>query len=137
MGSPSTAGSTPCSLDDQEFFLDLLFYHHRLRRFVVIDLKIGRFEPEYAGKMHFYLNAVDEQLRLGDDGQSIGLILCTSKNETIVKLALGGVGTPIAVSDYVGAEAQLIDEGALGPSPRTPRCRAACRSRGSHCATGR
>lgn len=100
----------PLVIEGQEFFLDLLFYHHRLRRFVVIDLKIGRFEPEYAGKMNFYLNAVDDKLRLGDDGQSIGLILCTSKNETIAKLALRGVETPIAVSDYVAGEAQLTDE---------------------------
>ncbi len=100
----------PLLVDSQEFFLDLLFYHHSLRRFVVIDLKIGRFEPEYAGKMNFYLNAVDDQLRQGDDAQSIGLILCTSKNETIAKLALRGVETPIAVSDYIAGEAHLTDE---------------------------
>lgn len=100
----------PLIVGGQEFFLDLLFYHHRLRRFVVIDLKIGRFEPEFAGKMNFYLNAVDEQMRLGDDQESIGLILCTSKSETIAKLALRGVDTPIAVSDYVPGEARVTDE---------------------------
>lgn len=96
-------------VDDQEFFLDLLFYHHRLRRFVIIDLKIGRFEPEFAGKMNFYLNAVDDQMRVGDDGQSIGLILCTSRSETVAKLALRGIETPIAVSGF-NAGPPLIDE---------------------------
>lgn len=62
----------PLEVGGQEFFLDLLFYHHRLRRFVVIDLKIGEFEPEFAGKMALYLNAVDDQLRHGDDAESIG-----------------------------------------------------------------
>jgi len=62
----------------QEFFLDLLLYHHRLRRSVVIDLKVGRFEAEFVSKMNLYLNAVDEQLRLGDDKETIGIILCTS-----------------------------------------------------------
>jgi YhcG PDDEXK nuclease domain len=73
---------------DQEFFLDLLFYHHTPRRFIVIELKIGEFEPEYVSKMNFYLNAVDEQLRADDDLESVGIILCAGRNETIAKLAL-------------------------------------------------
>jgi len=85
---------------DREFFLDLLFYHHTLRRFVVIELKVGAFQPEYVGKMNFYLNAVDEQLRVGDDQESVGIILCTERNETIAKLALHRVYTPIAVSTW-------------------------------------
>lgn len=66
----------PIVVGGDEFFLDLLFYHHTLRRFVVIELKIGRFQPEHVAKMNFYLNAVDEQLRLGDDRESVGIILC-------------------------------------------------------------
>lgn len=84
----------------REFFLDLLFYHHALRRFVIIDLKIGEFEPEFVAKMNLYLNAVDEQLRLGDDRESVGIILCTSRNETVAKLALHRVYAPIAVSTW-------------------------------------
>jgi hypothetical protein len=72
---------------DQEFFLDLLFYHHALRRFVVIELKIGKFQPEFVSKMSFYVNAVDEQLRLGDDRESVAHILCADRDETVAKLA--------------------------------------------------
>lgn len=90
----------PLTVGGQEFFLDLLFYHHGLRRFVVIDLKIGEFEAEFAGKMGLYLNAVDEQLRRGDDRESIGLILCTSHNATVAKFALHRSGAPIAVADW-------------------------------------
>ena len=85
---------------DQEFFPDLLFFHHTLRRFVVIELKVGAFQPEYVGKMNFYLNAVDEQLRVGDDQESVGIILCTERNETVAKLALHRVYAPIAVSTW-------------------------------------
>lgn len=86
----------PLLVGGQEFFLDLLFYHHRLRRFVVIDL----FEAEFAGKMGLYLNAVDEQLREGDDRESIGLILCTSHNATVAKFALHRSGAPIGVANW-------------------------------------
>jgi predicted nuclease of restriction endonuclease-like (RecB) superfamily len=90
----------PVVVGDQEFFLDLLFYHHNLRRFVVIELKIGDFEPEYVSKMNFYLNAVDQQLRVGDDRESVGIILCAGRNETIARLALHRVYSPIAVSTW-------------------------------------
>jgi predicted nuclease of restriction endonuclease-like (RecB) superfamily len=85
---------------DQEFFPDLIFFHHTLRRFVVIELKVGAFQPEYVGKMNFYLNAVDEQPRVGDDQESVGIILCTERNETVAKLALHRVYAPIAVSTW-------------------------------------
>ncbi|MDA0181909.1 PDDEXK nuclease domain-containing protein [Solirubrobacter phytolaccae] len=85
---------------EQEFFLDLLFYHHTLRRFVVIDLKVGRFEPEHVSKMNFYLNAVDEQLRVGDDRDSVGIILAAGRDDTVAKLSLHRVSAPIAVSTW-------------------------------------
>jgi len=87
-------------LGGQEFFLDLLFYHHTLRRFVVIDLKIGAFQAEYVSKMNLYLNAVDEQLCRGDDRESVGMILCTERNETVAKLTLHRVFAPIAASTW-------------------------------------
>jgi predicted nuclease of restriction endonuclease-like (RecB) superfamily len=90
----------PLLVGGREFFLDLLFFHHALRRFVMIDLKIGEFQPEFVSKMNLYLNAVDEQLRLGDDRESVGIILCTSRNETVAKLALHRVYAPIAVSTW-------------------------------------
>ena len=82
----------------QDFYLDLLLYHLRLRCFVVIDLKIEEFKPEFAGKMNFYLSAVDEQLRHPHDGPSIGIILCKSRNELIVEYALRDTAKPMRVS---------------------------------------
>lgn len=84
----------------QDFYLDLLFYHFRLRCFVVIDLKIGEFQPEYAGKMNFYLSALDETLRGEHDQPSIGVILCRTKNRIIVEYALRDLSKPIGVSAY-------------------------------------
>lgn len=101
----------PLEVGGQEFFLDLLFYHHQLRRFVVIDLKIGEFKAEFAGKMALYLNAVDHHLRRGDDAESIGLILCTNHDETVAKFALHRSGTPIAVADWqTDPQVEIADE---------------------------
>jgi predicted nuclease of restriction endonuclease-like (RecB) superfamily len=103
---------------DQEFFPDLLFFHHTLRRFVVIELKVGAFEVEYVSKMNFYLNAVDEQLRVGDDQESVGIILCTERNETVAKLALHRVYAPIAVSTWqADARAELPPVGVTDEVP--------------------
>jgi predicted nuclease of restriction endonuclease-like (RecB) superfamily len=90
----------PIVVGGEEFFLALIFYHHTLRRFVIVELKIGKFQPEHVAKMNFYLNAVDEQLRLGDDRESVGIILCTDRDETVAKLALHRVYAPIAVSTW-------------------------------------
>jgi predicted nuclease of restriction endonuclease-like (RecB) superfamily len=84
----------------QDFYLDLLFYHLRLRCYVVVDLKLGAFRPEDSGKMSFYLTAVDRSLRHGDDGPSIGLILCRERNRVVAEYALRGVERPIGVAEY-------------------------------------
>ena len=84
----------------QDYFLDLLFYHLRLRCYVVIDLKIEEFRPEFAGKMNFYLSAVDDLLRHVDDTPSIGLILCKEKNRIVVEYALRDAGKPVGVAQY-------------------------------------
>ena len=84
----------------EDFYLDLLFYHLKLRCYVVIELKTGEFKPEYAGKMNFYLSAVDDLLRHPDDKPSIGIILCKSKNKVIVEYALRDTTKPIGVSSY-------------------------------------
>jgi predicted nuclease of restriction endonuclease-like (RecB) superfamily len=91
--------------EDQEFFIDLLFYNYVLRRFVVIDLKIEDFKPEFAGKMNFYLSAVDEIQRQPEDAPSIGLILCPGRNKTVTEWALRGVDMPVAVARYRTGEA--------------------------------
>ena len=89
----------------QDFYLDLLFYHLRLRCYVVIDLKTSDFQPEFSGKMNFYLSAVDDLLRHPDDQPSIGLILCKSKNQAIAEYALRDMSKPIGVSAYQLQEA--------------------------------
>lgn len=85
---------------DQDFYLDLLFFHVRLRCHVVIELKRGEFKPEYAGKMNFYCNLVDDHLRHPDDAPTIGLILCQRNNEVLAEYALRGVDKPIGVSTF-------------------------------------
>lgn len=85
---------------DQEFFIDLLLFHRRLRCLVAIDLKIGRFEPEYIGKMQFYLAVLNDKVRLDDENPSIGIVLCKSKERTIVEYALKNSDQPIGVASY-------------------------------------
>ena len=91
---------------DQDFYLDLLFYHLKLRCFVVVDLKAREFTPEAAGKMNFYLSAVDDQFRQEGDKPSIGLILCRNKNRVIAEYALRDMSKPIGISGYV---TKLVD----------------------------
>jgi hypothetical protein len=83
-----------------DFYLDLLFYHLQLRCYVVIELKTGKFKPEYAGQMNFYLSAVDDLLRHPDDQASIGLILCRDKNAIVVEYSLRGQSKPMGVAEY-------------------------------------
>ena len=85
---------------DQDFYIDLLFYHLRLRCFVVVELKRGACKPEYAGKMHFYCSVVDDKLRHAQDAPTIGLILCQQHNEVIAEYALRGMDTPIGISTF-------------------------------------
>jgi len=85
---------------EQDFYIDLLFYHLRLRCFVVIELKKGAFKAEYAGKLNFYLNVVDDKLRHPSDSPSIGLILCQDENRLVAEYALKGVDKAIGVSQY-------------------------------------
>jgi predicted nuclease of restriction endonuclease-like (RecB) superfamily len=86
--------------DDEDYYLDLLFYHVKLRCYIVIELKSGKFKPEYAGKMNCYLAVVDDLLRHPDDQPSIGLILCKQKKALTVEYALKNMATPIGVSEY-------------------------------------
>jgi predicted nuclease of restriction endonuclease-like (RecB) superfamily len=84
----------------QDYFIDLLFYHLKLRSFIVIELKIDEFKPEYAGKMSFYLAAVDDLLRHPSDAPSIGLILCRDNNRIIVEYALRDQNKPMCITEY-------------------------------------
>jgi predicted nuclease of restriction endonuclease-like (RecB) superfamily len=84
-----------------EFEIDMLFYHLKLRCYVVIDLKIGKFAPEDAGQMNFYLSAVDDLLRHPDDRQSVGLILCRTQNAVVAEYALRDINKPIGVATHL------------------------------------
>jgi hypothetical protein len=84
----------------KRFFIDLLFYHLKLRCFVVLELKNGDFKPEYAGKMNFYLSAVDDLLKHETDNPSVGLIICKSKDNILAEYALRDLKKPIGLSEY-------------------------------------
>jgi predicted nuclease of restriction endonuclease-like (RecB) superfamily len=84
----------------QEYFIDLLLFHRRLRCLVAIELKIGSFEPEHKGKMEFYLEALDAQERMDGENPPIGIIICRDKNKTVVEYALRTAGRPIGVATY-------------------------------------
>ncbi|MBF0377348.1 MAG: DUF1016 family protein [Desulfamplus sp.] len=87
-------------IGDQDFYIDLLFYHLKLRCYMVIELKKGKFKPEYAGKMNFYCSVVDDLLRHESDKPTIGLILCQQSNRILAEYALRGIEKPIGVSEF-------------------------------------
>jgi len=84
----------------REFLIDLLFYHTQMHCYIVIELKVVDFEPEFAGKLNFYLKAVDEQITTDRDEPTIGILICKSKDKTVVEYALSDIYKPIAVSEY-------------------------------------
>lgn len=87
-------------VEGDEFFIDILLYHRRLKCLVAIELKTGKFLPEYVGKMQFYLTALDEKVREKDENPSIGIIICKEKKKTIVEYALRQSKKPIGVAPY-------------------------------------
>jgi len=100
VGFAFVGSQVPLEVGGEDFRLDILFYHLKLRCFVIIDLKMGPFKPEYAGKMNFYLSAVDDMLRHPDDKPSIGLILCKAKSGIVVEYALRDIGKPLGISEF-------------------------------------
>jgi predicted nuclease of restriction endonuclease-like (RecB) superfamily len=88
------------TMGDTDFFIDLLFYHVRLHCYVVVELKAGAFRPEHAGKVNFYLSAVDDLLKQQNDQPSIGLLLCRSRNRVQVEYALRDIRKPIGVAEW-------------------------------------
>ncbi|MFH1307104.1 MAG: PDDEXK nuclease domain-containing protein [Candidatus Micrarchaeota archaeon] len=87
-------------VDNEEYFIDLLLFHRKLKSLVAIELKIGKFKPEYAGKMQFYLSALDELVQMDDENPSIGIIICKEKSRTTVEYALRDSCKPIGVATY-------------------------------------
>lgn len=88
------------SVSKEDFYIDLLFYNIELHCYVVIELKTTKFEPEFAGKLNFYVTAVDRQLRKEGDNPTIGLLLCKSKNNIVVEYSLSDINKPIGISEY-------------------------------------
>jgi predicted nuclease of restriction endonuclease-like (RecB) superfamily len=87
-------------LDGEEFFIDLLFFNRHLRSLVAFELKRGKFKPEYAGQLNFYLNVLDEKVRLPEENPSIGIILCKEKSNTIVEFAVKTIDKAMGVAAY-------------------------------------
>ena len=120
----------PLKVGGDDFYLDLLFYHTRLRCYVIVELKADEFRPEYAGKLNFYLNAVNAQLRHPQDQRSIGILLCRTPNKVVVEYSLQNISSPLGVAEYqimnavpdnLKGELPSIEEleqelGAIGPS---------------------
>lgn len=103
----------PLALNDVQYFIDLLFYHRKLKCLVAVELKAGKFKPEYAGKMNFYLNLLNDFVREPDENPSIGIILCGDRNRMEVEYALKGIDKPVGVAEYTLTRelpAELVDK---------------------------
>jgi hypothetical protein len=90
----------PLEVAGDKFVMDLLFYHVRLHCYVVVELKTVKFQPEFAGKLNFYISAVDGILKTDRDNLTIGILICKSKNDTVVEYSLRDIHKPIGVSEY-------------------------------------
>jgi len=101
----------------EDYYIDLLLFHRRLRSLIAIDLKIGEFKPEYTGKMQFYLSALDETVKQNDENPSIGIIICKSKNRTRVEYTLRNTSVPVGVTTYALHNSFPNNIHALLPSP--------------------
>lgn len=88
------------TVDDEDFYIDLLFYHIKMKCYFAVELKTVKFKPEFAGKMSFYLTALDKEIKGDDDNPSIGLILCQSKNNKVTDYTLEYINRPVGVSNY-------------------------------------
>jgi predicted nuclease of restriction endonuclease-like (RecB) superfamily len=107
----------PLSVGDEDYYLDLLFYHLKLRCFVVIDLKMKKFTPEDAGKMNFYLSAVDSLMKHPDDAPSMGLLLCKNRDRIKAEYALRDIAKPIGVAEWQTRLVQSLPESLQGSLP--------------------
>jgi hypothetical protein len=87
-------------VDDSDFYIDLLLFHRKLRCLIALELKVGEFKPEYAGKMQFYLEALDQTVKNPDENPSIGIVICKDKRRTVVEYTLRPTRSPIGVSTY-------------------------------------
>ena len=108
--SASSAVNTPLQVGGRDFALDLLFFHRGLNSLVAIELKVGRFEPEYLGKLNFYLEALDRDIKKPHERPAIGVLLCASKDDEVVEYALSRSTSPALIAEY---QTQLPDKALL------------------------
>jgi predicted nuclease of restriction endonuclease-like (RecB) superfamily len=104
-------------VEGEEFFIDLLLYHRQLKSLVAIELKVTEFKPEYTGQMQFYLAVLDDKVRQKGENPSIGIIICKTKQRTVVEYALKSTRSPVGVSDYTVSKTLPKDLKGLLPSP--------------------
>lgn len=104
------------TVDQDDFYIDLLLYHRRLKSLVVIELKTTKFKPEHAGQLQFYLTALDQQVKTEDENPSIGILICKSKSRTVVEYALKNVSVPMGIASYTISEELPEYIGELLPS---------------------
>jgi predicted nuclease of restriction endonuclease-like (RecB) superfamily len=106
------------TIGDEDFYIDILLYHRKLKSLVAIELKTGNFKPEYAGKMNFYLTVLDDTIKYEGENPSIGIIICKGKNKTVVEYALRSTKSPIGVSNYNLTETLPNEYKNLLPTPQ-------------------
>jgi len=87
--------------NEKDYFVDLLFFNRKLHALVAIDLKVGEFEPEFVGKMNYYLGLLDDKMKQEDENKSIGIILCAAKGKVDIELALRDINKPIGIAEYM------------------------------------
>jgi predicted nuclease of restriction endonuclease-like (RecB) superfamily len=105
-------------VNGEEFFIDILLYHRKLKSLVALELKAGRFKPEYAGKMQFYLSVLDDKVKHEDENPSIGIIICRTKDRMLVEYTLRTVNSPIGVASYEVTKSLPRDMKGYLPSPK-------------------
>jgi len=106
------------TLEENEYFIDLLFFHRKLNALVAIELKVGKFKPEYAGKMNFYLNILNDKIKMPHENPAIGIILCTDKTGVEVEYALQNIHQPMGVSTYSVKESLPQELKGILPEPK-------------------
>lgn len=85
---------------DSDFYIDLLFYHVKLHCYVVVELKTEKLKPEFAGKLNFYINAVNKQMKTAQDNPTIGILICKDKDNVIAEYSLDNIAQPIGIAEY-------------------------------------
>ena len=100
MGCRGVGRQVHLDVGGDDFYIDLLFFHTEQLRYVVVELKTGKFKPEHSGQLGFYVALVDERLRRPQHAHTVGILLCSDKNDSVVRCALAGSQAPIAVSSY-------------------------------------